>query len=202
MSEKPEVFWHMMSWGCMSGTILGTLFIMIPGILFITFFVLTGNVTDTEVLETLLFIGFIGFIFGGIPGAILGFTESLYIKRALRDIPEPFTRENMNGRQWAVFPVPIVFSIILSILFTLVDTSFLRFILYWLIFGIPTLIASFASVYVTYRYLLRLQRWSESLYGRKSKAKNEDYYRLMDTAKNDEAITSETEAVHQQKQDS
>lgn len=167
MNKKPGVFWHMMSWGAVSGTILGTLFLM--------FFLLFGA-SIGEVFSGLLILLIPALIFGGIPGAIIGFIESFFAKRALRDIPEPFTKDDMKDRRWAlyraVFPVPIAFSIILSSFLWFMSGEALVILGYWFIFGIPTIIASIASAYVAHRYLFRLRLWSEKHYARKPKAKN------------------------------
>lgn len=190
MNKKPGVFWHMMSWGAVSGTILGTLFLM--------FFVLMGA-SIGEIFSDFFILLIPAFIFGGIPGAFLGFIESFFLKRALRDTPEPFTKEDMKDRRWSVyrsvFPIPIVFSIILSLFFNSLTGDFSGAIIYWFIFGIPTLIASIASAYVAHRYMFRLRLWSESLYARKPKTKNEEYSHLMEKEKSDDTLLAESENV-------
>ena len=191
MNKKPGAFWHMMSWGVVSGTILGALFLM--------FFLLLDNLSISEVLGALPFLGFFGLIFGGVPGAILGLIEAFFVENSLSDIPDPFTKEDMKDRRWSVywsvFPVPIVASIILSLLFWFIGGDALGALIYWFIFGIPTIIASIASAYVAHRYMFRLRLWSESRYARKPKMKNElqDTSRLLDNYENYEDILPESE---------
>lgn len=180
----------MVSWGAVSGTILGTLFLM--------FFILMGA-SIGEVFPYLFVLLIPAFIFGGIPSAFLGFIESFFLKRALRDTPEPFTKEDMKDRRWsvyrAVFPVPIAFSIILSLFLNSQTDDFSGAMIYWFLFGIPTLIASFASMFAANHYLYRVYLWSESQYGRKSKVKNEEYYHLMKKSKNHALLVAESENI-------
>ena len=194
-NKTPNVFWHMTTWGAVSGMVLAILFLIFLD------FVLDAHIGD--VFSDIFVFLIVAFIFGGLPGAFLGFSEAFFVG-ALHNIPLPFTKENIEEIQWAIYrgviPIPIVFSVILSIFTGIVYASLSAFILYWFIFGIPTFIASIASIYIAHRYMLRICMWSESLYGRKSKTKNEEYYRLMDDETQAEEITSETENVEQRSQ--
>lgn len=200
MNKKPDVFEHMISWGAMSGMILA--------ILYVLFFVLMPpyQQIDLAIISVLMMIETGAMMVGGILGVILGCIEAFGVEFILRDIPQPFTKQDMMNGRWllysAVFLIPIAFCFILSfwdnqppgISVDLVDDGVIV-IDFWLVFGIPTLIASIASVYASHRYMFRLHLWSESQYARKSKAKNEETFHLMDKVKSDDTLLAESENV-------
>ena len=196
MNNKPGVFRHMMIWGLVSGTALNTLFFI--------FLNLLNHGSLVLVLGYLPLLGAVSLFSGGIPGAILGLTEAFFTRNLLADLSVPFTKDDMKEKRLllyaAVFFVPIVLSLMLSLFIWSINPDLITNPGYGFVIGISMLIASIVSTYAAHRYMLRLHIWSKKLDARKSKAKNDSYYHLTIEATDNDNMVYEIENLEQKGQ--
>ena len=185
MTKQPSLFWHMVKWGLLSGTVLS--------VLFITF--IYGLFDDFNSLIVLLnpAIWFLTFFFSGFVGGFLGAIEATIIQAHIQALPRPFTKVAMLNHRFGIygraFIVPLVAHLLISLtIMILGDTEWGFF--YGFIIGIPIIIASIASVYAVHRYLFRLRLYdmqnSDVIGKRKHKAKNDALVNLLDDERDDE----------------
>ncbi len=189
MQKRPNPFWHMMSWGLSSGFILALSYIVV----LVDF--ANGSFTDWIELLFSPFLYWLAFVFGGVPGAGMGFFLALALWGMLRNVPLPFTKEAMNQKRVAVYSSVAGITLFLS--FILV-TIFLGGLFEPLLIA-PPVIAAIAATYVAHRYMYRLRLWSGGMESRKSKAKNDALAvsRLVDDAPD----TMQMDDAPSQKQD-
>lgn len=185
MTKQPSLFWHMVKWGLMSGTILAALFITFISALFDSFSGV-GLLLNPSTW-------FFSFMFGGLVGVFLGAIEATVIQGRVRSLPRPFTKVAMLNHRFGIysraFIVPLVAHLLISLtIMILGDTEWGFF--YGFIIGIPIIIASIASVYAVHRYLFRLRLYdmqnSDGIGKRKHKAKNDALVNLLDDERDDE----------------
>lgn len=163
MKKRPNPFWHMMTWGLSSGFILALSFIVV----LLDFFDAGFN----NWIEIFLspFIYFLAFVFGGVPGSIMGFFLGLTLWRMLRNVDLPFTKTDMNRKRRVIYGATFSITILLSFfMLSILVGGFLDFLTL-----IPPFIAATAATYVAHRYMYRLRLWSGGIDNRKSKAKND-----------------------------
>lgn len=178
MNKRPNEILHMIAWGflggllvCMTYTAIVYLF---PQVFFITF------------------IWLMAIQIAALPGAFIGFLLSLFLWHQLRQLQYPITMMELREKRLLLYSVTFIFtglsySFVLWLFFQdfLRDLTEVHILLRTIV---PVIIASITATVAVQHYLLRLQKWNKSFDTRKSKRKNDDYYRLMD----DEEITDYT----------
>lgn len=163
MYKRPNPFWHMMTWGLSSGFILALSYIIILFDFFDDGF--------SNWLEILLnpIIYWLAFIFGGVPGVIMGLFLGLALWRMLRNVELPFTKADMKRKRPVIYGATFGITLLLSFfMISIFVGGFLNFLML-----IPPFIAGIAATYVAHRYMYRLRLWSGGIDSRKSKAKND-----------------------------
>lgn len=191
MKKRPNAIWHMTAWGVGSGFILALSYIVI------VFDILSWADGGFNSLGLIFspFIWFYSFIFGGIPGAIMGIIVGFALWRMMRHVPIPFTKADMIAKRPRVYTVIGGLTMLLSLLLILfffgggLFGSFFDF----LFLGIPPIIATIAATYAAHRYMFRLRLWSGGIETHKSKAKNDAVAasRLTDNTPNEAISTSD-----------
>lgn len=164
--KRPNPILHMLFWGFGSGIILALLYVI---------FIFSLNTIGLG--ETLLALispelWWIAFLFGGLPGAGLGFLMGVILWTISRNFPTPFTHADMQAWRFAVYLALGIGTGIGGLFLTL--SFFGADIVYlWLFLIFPPFIAAIAAAYAGHRYLFRLRLWSDSQFGaQKEKAKN------------------------------
>jgi hypothetical protein len=184
--HKPSPLWHMIRWGFVSGTILAMLYMV--------FLLGLGSASLIELLTIFFqpFLWVLSLLFGGIPGAVLGFVDGLILGSLLDDVPIPFSRADMKAVRMKVYiPLAVVTTIGGFIIPWGIFYDSMAYL--WFLLFVPPFIAGIAAAYAGHRYLFRLRLWSENLYGgQKEKAKNSE--RLEDKLKND-TMFAENEGI-------
>ncbi|MEM9952726.1 MAG: hypothetical protein AAF846_14055 [Chloroflexota bacterium] len=183
MLERPNIHTHMAKWGLLSGTVLA--------VLLMTFL---SSLDGFGGLIALIFppVWILGLFFGGIPGTILGAIEASFIKQYLDDAPLDFNKDDMRHYRSSVYRaagfVPIAMHIFLSLFVAMLAGFLGSGLVYFFVFGVPTLIASAASIYAAHRYMFRLRLHGMRLIGGQSHRK-EHYY---DTTRLEDGTAYET----------
>ncbi|MEM9955562.1 MAG: hypothetical protein AAF846_28425 [Chloroflexota bacterium] len=191
MDNRPNPTWHMASWGAVSGFILALFYLTV----LIDFF---SSATDPNALLLLFnpMAWWLSFLFGAIPGIIMGVIVSTPLWFMLRDVPLPFTKEAMRAKRPSVYSINFLatFGLSLFLIYTFFGSIGLGGFLV-----VPPFIAAIASTYVAHRYMYRLRLWSGGVESRKTKAKNDALAtaRLEDptTTGEDTAYTMEEDAI-------
>jgi MFS family permease len=187
--HKPSPLWHMIRWGSVSGTILAMLYMV--------FILGLGSASLVDLLSVFFqpFLWALSLLFGGVPGAILGFVDGMVLRSLVADAPMPFTRAEMNAVRYKVYAwLGIVTTIGGFVIPWLIFYEAMAYV--WFLLFVPPIIAGIAAAYAGHRYLFALRRWSESLYGgQKQKSKNSE--RLEDKLKNEMLYDEEAEGRHE-----
>ena len=154
--ERPSIFWHMIRWGFLSGTILAVLYSA----------AFRNDVFEAIDILTDPFTWYFSMWFGGIQGVILGLVDAIALKFLVRRFPRPFTNDAMKSSRFKVYTLVFILTLIVA---------FIPIVLMWLAINYqggnivsnlwfelpPPFIAATAAVYATHRYLFQLRRWDE-----------------------------------------
>jgi len=197
MKKRPDAMWHMLLWGAIAGFVLAIIYF---NALFFLVFYDSREFNYWSELLNLSWIDWVrtGFI-GLAPGLVVGFLNGLFHRRMMRKTTISSSKFDMLQKRKRVYSSSFVLTTFLAMIVFLL--FYFPYSLGIVILAIPfSIIAGFIGIFASYRYLRRFQRWSQNLDVRKSKAKNEETYRLTDKAKINEAITSETENLEQRSQ--
>lgn len=178
MNERPGIFKHMMLWGFIGGLLICMTY--------------TAIVYMFPQVFIISFIWIVAMQIAALPGAFIAFLLSFFLWHQLRPLQYPITMMELREKRPLLFSVTSIFtglsySLILWVFFQdfLRDLTEVHILLRTIV---PVIIASITATVAVQHYLLRLQKWNKSFDTRKSKRKNDDYYRLMD----DEEITDYT----------
>jgi hypothetical protein len=175
--RKPNAILHMTGYGLVYGLLLAMLYIW--GYLIL---IDTGDFGSMgATLGVLGFVGFYSFIFGAIPGGIMGFVEGWLLAFLTRDLQPPMSQEKyISTRNLSLGIIGgLTFLGMTSLLTLLFGLPSLNDFFFWMVFTIlPALVAGGAAMYAVNRYMLKLRAWANV-----GKAKN-DY-----KAKNQMAYT-------------
>ena len=180
---------HMFTWLIWGGVLIGILYSLL----------LTGIGQPLEILltETTIFNLTIGFAIAIFSGIVLGtiswmllahHTTFTYEDTSIVDVQ----LHNMKKLYVKMFAIPVILGAFTAIpaysFFDFLNIAVATEVIVMQIVLIPAVLAGILMTYATFRYPLRITRWKNHLNTRKSKAKNDDYHRLID----DEEITDYT----------
>ncbi len=196
MKKRPNAITHMTLWGAIAGFLLAIIYY---NILFFMVFYDSSEFNYWSELLNLSLLDWmkIGVPFGLVPGLVVGIINGLFHQRLLRDIA--ISSPKFDSKP--VYPGSFVLTTTLTI--TVFWSFYFPHILSYALLVIPfSVIAGLLGIFASFHYLCRLRRWSDSLYGRKSKAKIEEYYRLMDDETQAEESVTQIDEVHQEKRHS
>ncbi len=157
MKNRPNLFWHMMSWGLSSGFVLGLSFVIIM----INF----GDMSFDDVLFYAPIMVLFVFI-TSIAGVITGFFLAMILRNLLMYVSLPLTKAQMNQHRISVYGWTFISTFLVYILVALPSGHIV-------VFTLSPLIAAIAASYVAHRYMYRLRLWSGGMEHRKSRAKND-----------------------------
>jgi hypothetical protein len=182
--NKPNIFWHMMGWGFVSGSISFYLLIAWP--------ISNGTYWDfVPILDLQIWIIGLAIILGGVTSSILSIFTALAIRYEL-------WRSTKIAAQSIYATVFLINSIITLMLLIFVFSLDMPLLLYI----VPSLSFILLGTYAAHRYLDRLQRYYEQggKEKRKSKPKH-DMNRLEDKENIEEASIIEVENDSRQRQE-
>ena len=169
MKKRPNAIWHMMKWGAGSGFVLALLYIIVVVDMFEAGFSLeTLGILFTPVGW------YLAFIFGAVPGAVMGTIVGTGLWWMMRQAPSPFTKADLIAKRPKVYGITAILTFLMSLflIVTFFGLSFFNFFDF-LLLGIPALIAAIASAYAAHRYMFRMRLWSGGIETHKTKAKND-----------------------------
>ena len=166
--RKPNAIKHMFLYGLVYGWLLAMLYFWA----FLLFSGESGTVDFGAIFGSLYF----SFIFGGLPGAVMGFFEGLLLWGITRKFSRPldddlFQRYTLKAYALAGLLTASGMSLIVQLLFG--SGAFL----YWFLL-LPIFISGGAAIYATRRYMLKLSAWGMVSDKPKNKAKED---RLLDS---------------------
>jgi hypothetical protein len=184
--KKPNAVLHMMGYGLIYGWLLAMLFIMLIAMLGER----NGWTTWYVSLQEFSVSARLAFIFGAVPGAIMGFIEGWILWLFTRHVKPQIHPEQLAG-------IRILTTTIIGVL-TFAGMAGVLLLLFPgfmplspLIF-IPPIIAGGAAAYAVHRYLLKLRKWVNiGKVKNDYKAKNQLAY---DDMKHDNLLTAESES--------
>ena len=178
--RKPNAVLHMTSYGLIYGLLLGMLYIW-------GFFLLTSTGAGLplrQLLGMVMSTSYFALIFGGLPGAVMGFIEGWILWYLTRNMQMPITEAEIATRRKVAFGVMGGLTFVgMGALLTLMF-GFESFVSILII--IPPFIAAFAAMYAVHRYFLKLRAW-----GSVGKAKNKAKHSLTNQLAYDNATDDE-----------
>jgi hypothetical protein len=155
--QKPNAMLHMTGYGIIYGLLLAMLFIW--SILMLN--MRGAGMPLPQLFGMVLSTAYFALIFGGLPGAIMGFIEGWILWFLTRNVQLPLTDAEVTSRRNIAFIAigGLTFIGMGALLLALLGISFVT--------TIPPFIAGAAAVYAVHRYFLKLRAW-----GSVGKAKN------------------------------
>jgi hypothetical protein len=185
--QKPNAILHMTGYGLIYGLLLAMLYIW--GFFLVTS--LGAEMAWQELLSMVMSTGYFAFIFGGLPGAVLGLVEGWMLWYLTRSIQLPLLEAEIATRRKVALGVMggITFVSMAGLL------AFLFGFLTFLIIA-PPFIAAFAAMYAVHRYFLKLRAW-----GNIGKAKNKAKHSLTNQLADEAAAPSEQVLADEIQQD-
>jgi hypothetical protein len=164
--QKPNAILHMTGYGLVYGLLLGMLYIW--GIFMLTS---TGG-TDLQLRDIFSMVmgtAYFAFIFGALPGAVMGFVEGWMLWFLTRNMQLPITEAEIAARRKVALGVMGGLTFLgMGALLLLMFGNFLS-----LLIITPPFVAAAAAVYAVHRYFLKLRAW-----GSIGKAKNKEKHGL------------------------
>jgi hypothetical protein len=152
--KKPNAVLHMMGYGLVYGWLLAMLFIMVIVLLEQR----NGGTTWYVSLQEFSVSARLAFIFGAVPGAIMGFIEGWILWLFTRHVKPQIHPEQLAGIR--ILTVSIIGALtfagmagVLLLLFPIVTLASLYIL-------IPATLAGGAAAYAVHRYLLKLRTWA------------------------------------------
>lgn len=177
MNKQPGTIWYITSWGFLSGLFLHLVYILC---------VLIGfKLTSYAIVLIMHPFGLYTLsLMGMIPSVLIGLFASLIVWWQVRKLRPPVATSLDRKRT----PVLVTIFVTTMLIHALNLWFFWRGLLISIVYNtsaqwmpvIAIIVAAFITTYGVHRYFLRLNEWSKSFDSRKSKAKNDDYYRLTD----------------------
>jgi hypothetical protein len=165
--RKPNAILHMTGYGLVYGLLLAMLYIW--GYLIL---IETGDFGSMgATLGVIGFVGYFAFLFGALPGGIMGFIEGWLLAFLTRDLQPPMSQEKYTSTRNLSLGIigGLTFLGMTSLLTLLFGLPSLNDVFFWLIFTIlPGLVAGGAAMYAVNRYMLKLRAWANI-----GKAKND-----------------------------
>src|SRR5688572_21446434 len=162
--QKPNAILHMTGYGIIYGLLLGMLYIW--GIFMLTS---TGG-TDLQLRDIFSMVmgtAYFAFIFGALPGAVMGFIEGWMLWFLTRNLQLPITEAEIVARRKVALGVMggLTFLGMGALLLLMFGNFISLFII------TPPFVAAAAAVYAVHRYFLKLRAWG-SVGKTKNKAKH------------------------------
>jgi hypothetical protein len=187
--QKPNAILHMTGYGIIYGLLLAMLFIW--SILMLN--MRGAGMPLPQLFGMVLSTAYFALIFGGLPGAVMGFVEGWILWFLTRNVRLPITEAEVTSRRNTAFIAigGLTFIGMGALLLSLLGISFVTII--------PPFIAGAAAVYAVHRYFLKLRTWGSA--GKaKNKAKHAPTNQLSyeDAADDDALLADES---HQQIED-
>jgi hypothetical protein len=187
--QKPNAILHMTGYGIIYGLLLAMLFIW--SILMLN--MRGAGMPLPQLFGMVLSTAYFALIFGGLPGAVMGFVEGWILWFLTRSVRLPITEAEVTSRRNTAFIAigGLTFIGMGALLLALLGISFVTII--------PPFIAGAAAVYAVHRYFLKLRTWG-SVGKAKNKAKHAPTNQLSyeDAADDDALLADES---HQQIED-
>ena len=158
--QKPNAILHMTGYGLIYGFLLGMLYIW-------AFFLLSSSGGGGELFGMVMGTAYFAFIFGALPGAVMGFIEGWILWFLTRNVQLPITDEAFDTQRNVAFGVMGGLTFVgMGALLLMMFGGFLNFLII-----APPFIAAFAAIYAVHRYFLKLRTWGSSIGKAKNKAK-------------------------------
>jgi hypothetical protein len=158
--QKPNAILHMTGYGLVYGLLLGMLYIW--GIFMLTSFG-DGGLQLGNMVSMVMSTAYFAFIFGALPGAVMGFVEGWILWYLTRNVELPLTEAEIVSRRNTAFTVVGGLTFLgMGALLLLLFGGFLSMLIIT-----PPFVAGAAAVYAVHRYFLKLRAW-----GSVGKAKN------------------------------
>jgi hypothetical protein len=187
--QKPNAVLHMTGYGLVYGLLLGMLYIW--GIFMLTSFG-DGGLQLGDLFSMVMSTAYFAFIFGALPGAVMGFVEGWMLWLLTRNVQLPITEAEIAARRKVAFGVIGGLTFLgMGALLLLIFGSLLSMLIIT-----PPFVAGAAAVYAVHRYFLKLRAWG-SIGKAKNKAKHAPTNQLAyeDAADDDALLADES---HQQ----
>ena len=192
--RKPNAILHMTSYGLIYGLLLGMLFVW--------FILMNANRVDGTMpwdvlLQAVLGTANLAFVFGALPGAVMGFIEGWILWFLTRNVQLPIIESEIATRRNVVFGVMGGLTFLgMYALISLLSGGYVG-----LLTIMPPVIAAFAAIYAVHRYFLKLRAW-----GNVGKVKNKAKHSLTnqlayEDAAEDDGFMLSQDVAHQQMQD-
>ena len=158
--KKPNIFWHMIRWGFVSGTILGVVYLVM----------LETQVFDAIKILTYLDIWIFAAIFGG--GIVLGFVDAVLLWFLIRFLPQILKSDLTQSDRFSVYAMILIIACNGWIGWLYLDSiaTGIRYFSDMRLFSLyPSLLGAMGATFAAHRYLVHLHLYYEQ--GDKEKRK-------------------------------